>query len=110
MDTVSIPQSLTLGMRSGIVQRMTDEKVRENRVRRVAERRGYRLTRSRRRDPLAFDFGGYMLVETFRNVVVLGGEPHAFAASLDDVETYLEGGAKSVTKTAKRSARTPRKA
>jgi hypothetical protein len=36
---------------------MTEQKVRENRLRRVAERRGYRLTKSRRRDPEALDYG-----------------------------------------------------
>lgn len=37
------------------------EKVRENRLRRMAERQGYRLVKSRRRDPLAADFGTYTL-------------------------------------------------
>jgi hypothetical protein len=36
-------------------------KVDENRLRRAAKRQGLRLTRSRRRDPLAYDYGLYTL-------------------------------------------------
>lgn len=43
--------------------RPTEERVRENRLRRVAERRGLKLTRSRRRDPKALDFGLYWLTD-----------------------------------------------
>jgi len=39
-----------------------DEKVRENRLRRMAARQGLRLTRTRRMDPLAIDYGTYHLV------------------------------------------------
>lgn len=39
------------------------EKVRVNRLRRVAERRGLELTRSRRRDPKALDYGLYWLTD-----------------------------------------------
>ena len=46
------------GMASNIT---TPEKVRENRIRRMAERQGLVLTRSRRRDPQAFDYGRYWL-------------------------------------------------
>ena len=42
---------------------MTD-KVRENRLRRMADRQGYRLVKSRRRDPRARDYGTYGLVDT----------------------------------------------
>lgn len=38
------------------------EKVRENRLRRWAEDQGYRLEKSRRRDPRAKDYGTYRLV------------------------------------------------
>ncbi|MCU1669556.1 MAG: hypothetical protein JWP40_2483 [Blastococcus sp.] len=40
-----------------------EEKVRDNRLRRVAERRGMKLTRSRRRDPKALDYGLYWLTD-----------------------------------------------
>lgn len=39
----------------------TSEKVEENRLRRVAARRGYELHKSRRRDPKASDYGKYVL-------------------------------------------------
>ncbi|WP_448150020.1 hypothetical protein [Labrys miyagiensis] len=66
-----------------------DEKVRENRIRRAAERQGMQLQKSRRRDPRAIDFGGYMLVDASSNTLILGGSPYAYSASLDEVETYL---------------------
>src|ERR1700730_7281023 len=66
---------------------MTD-KIRENRLRRMAERQLLRLEKSRRRDPRAPDFGGYMLVND-RNIAVLGALQNAYEATLDDVEAYL---------------------
>ncbi|CAM5774903.1 hypothetical protein LMIY3S_04755 [Labrys miyagiensis] len=47
------------------------------------------LQKSRRRDPRAIDFGGYMLVDASSNTLILGGSPYAYSASLDEVETYL---------------------
>lgn len=38
------------------------EKVREDRVRRMLARQGYRLVKSRRRDSRAYDFGTYALI------------------------------------------------
>lgn len=71
---------------------MTTEKSRETRLRRMADRQGLRLEKSRRRDPRAVDFGAYMLVDMQTNAVVAGtgeiGRPHW---SLDDVERYLTG-------------------
>jgi hypothetical protein len=52
----------------------TADKIRENRVRRMAQRQLLRLEKSRRRDPRAVDFGGYMLVND-RNTVVLRRVP-----------------------------------
>jgi hypothetical protein len=40
----------------------TSEKVRENRLRRMATRQGYRLVKTRRLDTLAADYGTYRLV------------------------------------------------
>lgn len=65
------------------------EKVRENRIRRMAERQGFRMVKSRRRDPRAVDFGRYR-VETGDGV-----EATAFASTmgwgltLDEVEKRL---------------------
>ena len=39
------------------------DKVLENRLRRMADRQGFRLVKSRRRDPRARDFGTYSLVD-----------------------------------------------
>jgi hypothetical protein len=51
-------------MASGIVSGMSPaEKVRENRLRRVAGRRGLTLQRSRRRDVRALDYGLYWLID-----------------------------------------------
>ena len=71
----------------------TQEKVRENRLRRMAERQGLRLVKSRRRDPRAIDYGLYTLVSDRTNTVVAGterttGRPEF---TLDDVEAWLTG-------------------
>lgn len=66
------------------------EKVRENRLRRMADRQGMRLVKSRRRDPRAIDYGGYMLVNPEINAVVAGTESIGRPSwSLDDVEQFL---------------------
>ena len=65
-------------------------KVRENRLRRRALRRGLRLTKSFRRDPHALDYGLFALVDTRTDALVnpsLYGHPHAW--TLDVVEDYL---------------------
>jgi hypothetical protein len=66
-------------------QQVTTDKVRENRLRRVAERQGLRLTKSRRRDPRATDYGVYWLVDLRTN----GLESPESGLNLDEVETYL---------------------
>ena len=67
------------------------EKVRENRLRRMAARQGLVLKKSRRRDPRALGYGGYMLVDAFTNSVVAGELDSPRALTLDDVEAYLAG-------------------
>jgi hypothetical protein len=67
---------------------MTD-KVRENRLRRMAERQGLSLSKSRRRDPHAIDFGGYMLVDTSTNTVVHGSAPVPYSLDLNEIEKWL---------------------
>ena len=71
---------------------ITDQetKVKENRLRRIAQRRGYRLEKSRRRDPKAIDYDGFMLVDALKNFAVFGYHPFAYSASIDDVESYLD--------------------
>ena len=69
------------------------EKVRENRARRLADRYGYRLVKSRSRDPHNVDYSLYALLD-----VKTGGAVNASIAgrwvcswTLDDVCGYLEG-------------------
>lgn len=75
------------GIVSGIVRGtltgMTDQKVRENRLRRMAQRQGLELHRSRRRDPRALDYGTYWLTDAAGNPVA------ADPGTLDDVERWL---------------------
>lgn len=59
------------------------EKVREIRLRRMAERQGLTLSRSRRRDPRALDFGKYWLRKGDQLVTAEDG------IGMDEVEAYL---------------------
>ncbi|MET8848037.1 hypothetical protein [Amycolatopsis sp. NPDC004625] len=71
---------------------MVDQKIRENRLRRVAQRRGMRLLKSRARDPLAVGYGGYMIVST-TGAHVAGELDSPLALTLDEVDEHLNGGA-----------------
>ena len=67
--------------------------VRENRLRRVAQRRGFRLVKSRRRDPRAIDYGGYQL-RRGRDIVTdipvsKRYHPDTCLNTLDEIEAYL---------------------
>jgi hypothetical protein len=50
------------------------------------------LKKSRRRDHHAIDYGGYMLVDVRRNFAVLGGQLHAYSATLGEIADYLDVG------------------
>jgi hypothetical protein len=63
------------------------EKVRENRARRAVDRRGLRLTKSRRRDPAAFDYGDWRILDG-RGIVIEGAD---HSMTLNDVERWLAG-------------------
>lgn len=64
-------------------------KPRENRLRRMATRRGLVLQKSCRRDPLAFDYGGWQLINE-RSMLVFGDvAERGFGASLDEIEDFL---------------------
>ncbi len=62
-----------------------EQKVRENRLRRMAKRQGLTVVKSRRRDPRALDFGHMYLVNE-RNGVEAG--PYG---NLDELEAALLG-------------------
>ncbi len=68
---------------------MSNEKVRENKLRRMAERQGLVLVKSRRRDPRSIDYGKYMIADAFTNTVVAGELNTRRALTLDEVEEYL---------------------
>ncbi|WP_422634821.1 hypothetical protein [Sphingobium sp.] len=63
-------------------------KVRENKLRRMAERQGWLLEKSRRRDPKAKDFGKYRLLVNHRDLDS-HQETTPFTKSLDEVEQFL---------------------
>jgi hypothetical protein len=73
------------------------EKIRENRLRRTAERQGLVLRKSRRRDPRARDYGVYWVADPnlFSHEWPEGHYPaHGYpwkGGDLDDVEDYLTG-------------------
>ncbi|MFC5730947.1 MULTISPECIES: hypothetical protein [Nocardioides] len=64
---------------------MTAEQVRENRLRRMAERQGLQLVKSRRRDPRALDFGTFTITRGGATVAGPG-------LSVDQAEDYLTNG------------------
>jgi len=70
---------------------MSGDKVRENRLRRMADRQGLRLLRSRARDPRDITYGGYQLVDLQVGGCVLGwgNADRGYAATLNEVEEFL---------------------
>lgn len=67
-------------------EREVAEKVRENRLRRVAARRGLILQKSRRRDPQALDYGAYWLIDAESNRLIFGDQ---WGTDLDGIEEFL---------------------
>jgi hypothetical protein len=65
---------------------VTEEKIRENRLRRMAARQGLSLTKTRRRDRRALDYGRWRIADA-SGAVVAGGED----LTADEVEAYLTG-------------------
>ena len=66
------------------------EKVRENRLRRMADRRGYALEKSRRRDPDAVTYGTYQLVDANTNTLVLAADTRfGYGCTLDEIGKFL---------------------
>ena len=68
------------------------EKIRENRLRNMAGRQGLRLTKARRRDPQALDYGTYMLIDANTNALVAWGLQSGYGMTLDEIETCLKEG------------------
>jgi hypothetical protein len=61
----------------------------EVRVRHVADRQGLRLVKSRRRDPLALDFGRYMITGLDGTVVAGQGPTGRPSMTLEQAERWL---------------------
>ncbi len=83
--TVDVASGLTPGVPSPIVSNVTYDRVRDNRLRRMADRQGLVLRRSRRRDVRALDYGRYWLSDARTNRLVT---PEA-GLTIDEVEVYL---------------------
>ncbi|MGH3289058.1 MAG: hypothetical protein ACRDPD_31020 [Streptosporangiaceae bacterium] len=65
-------------------------KVRENALRRLAERRGYQLAKSRSRDPRAIDYGRYKIIDTATKAVATDREGAAgYTLTFADAEAFL---------------------
>jgi hypothetical protein len=73
------------------IQDMTtqDYKVLENKLRRAAERQGFRLEKSRVRDPRAISHGSYQLVDNRTNTVAGAGLQSGYGFDLSDVAKFL---------------------
>ena len=88
-DHVKVTAVLAAGISSGMVLCMSDaQKVRENRLRRAAQRQGLMLAKSRKRDPGASDLGAYELLDTPTSTVVAGDYDSGNA--LKHAEGYLD--------------------
>lgn len=62
----------------------------ENRVRRMAERQGFRAMKSPRRDPRAIDYNLWQLVDVAGRKRQTVGE--GYTLSFEDAEAWLQGG------------------
>jgi hypothetical protein len=61
-------------------------RTRDNRLRRVALRRGFILRKSGMKDPQATNYNGYMITRADTGLIVLG---QGYGASVDDVAEFL---------------------
>jgi hypothetical protein len=68
---------------------MTVDKVRENRLRRMAARQGFILQKSARRDPRARDYARFRLIADSREAYEPGFDGGEFTLSVSEVEQFL---------------------
>ena len=67
-----------------------EEKIRENRLRRMAERQQLKLVKSRRRDSRAWDYGTYDLIDPNTNTQAIPSvAQQGYGHSPDDIERWL---------------------
>ena len=62
----------------------------------MAQRQRLQLEKSHRRDPRAWGFGTYQLVDPYTNAIVASADPlgHGYGLTLDAIETWLTSGSK----------------
>ena len=85
---------MATGTKGAAVQMATslDEKVRENLLRRAADRQGLALRKSRTRDPRALDYNRWLVFNLVTNRVEMGEGPTGKPSmTLDEVEANLMG-------------------
>jgi hypothetical protein len=68
------------------------ENVREERLRRAAQRQGLLLVKSRGSGAKTFDLGTYVLVDAATNTLVAGDDETGYGHDLNNVESYLNRG------------------
>jgi hypothetical protein len=64
------------------------EKAKDARIRRLAERQGYRIAKCRSRDPKAIGYGTYCVFDDGDRICA--GDVLKFGLSLDDIDKWLE--------------------
>ncbi len=69
----------------------TEHKIYENRLRRMAQRQGLRLIKSRRRDPNALQYGTYGLVDVQTNGLATygGAVSEGYGLDLTEIEAHM---------------------
>lgn len=65
--------------------------LREDQLYRKARRKGLSLQKNRCKDPKVPSYGGYLLIDPTRDIVVVGDSPFPYCADLDEIENYLAG-------------------
>lgn len=68
------------------------EKTRQIRLRRMAERQGLVLRKSRRRDPLALDYDRWKILDENGKTIAGADKAGRPTMTIDEIETYLKGG------------------
>jgi hypothetical protein len=63
---------------------------RERRAKRACVRLGLHLMMPQKPDKKVLEHGGYMLRDAATMKIVLGDKPYLFAASMDEVEAYID--------------------
>jgi hypothetical protein len=68
---------------------MADSSIRESRLRRDCEHRGWELVKFLRSEEDAGGSGEFTIIESVTGAVMARGSPRAFSMTLDDVRNFL---------------------